>query len=137
MNIIVDTNILFAALIKNSTTRDMILDYDGSFLCPTVLILEFEKYKNSLIQKSGLSKSELDELFGLLMKKIFIVSSEYLFPYASKASEIVSDIDKDDIPFIACALAYPNSILWSNDSALKKQKVVKVMDTEEIMTILK
>jgi len=34
MNIVLDANVLFSALIKDSTTRRIILEYDGALLFP-------------------------------------------------------------------------------------------------------
>lgn len=53
-----------------------------------------------------------------------------------EAIRIVKDIDMGDASFIACALLYPDSIIWSDDKALKKQKEVKVLNTKEIIELL-
>jgi len=39
--------------------------------------------------------------------------------------------------FIACVLAYPDSILWTNDKNLKKIEEINIMNTSEIKTYLK
>jgi len=48
----------------------------------------------------------------------------------------VKDIDPDDAVFVACILAHPNSILWSDDKKLKKLKNITVRNTQEIMHTL-
>jgi len=59
-----------------------------------------------------------------------------LEPYRLEAYEIVKDIDINDVLFVACALAYKESIIWSNDSNLKKQSSIKVINTTEAIELL-
>jgi len=67
MNIVLDSNILFSALIKNSTTRKIILDYDGFFLFPSYIFIEMEHHKDELYKKSELSEKEFDDLLHLIL----------------------------------------------------------------------
>jgi len=50
--------------------------------------------------------------------------------------EIVKDIDPDDVLFVACALAHPNSVIWSDDKKLKSQSKVKILNTRDIINFL-
>ena len=133
MNIIIDSNVLFSALIKNSKTRKIILDYDGFFLFPSFIFIEMQRHKNELLKKSGMSERDFNKLFRLILKKVAIVPNEVLISYKKDALEIVKNIDPDDVLFVACALAYPNSIIWSDDKKLKDQSKVEVLNTEEIV----
>ena len=72
----------------------------------------------------------------MLLQKVSIVPNEVLIPYRKEAYEAVKGIDPDDAIFIACMLAYPNSILWSDDKKLKKLKQTTVLNTKEIIDIL-
>lgn len=136
MNIIIDSNILFSALIKDSVTRRIILEYNGLFLFPSFIFQEMEKHKEELLNKSGMDIKEFNELLGVILKKVIIVPEEILFQYRNEALEIVKNIDLDDILFIACALAYPNSIIWSDDKKLKEQIKIKILNTQEIIDLL-
>jgi len=133
MNIIIDSNILFSALIKDSITRKIILEYDGFFLFPAFIFEEMEKHKEELFKKSGMNWMDFDRLLNLILKKVFIVSNKVLHPYRKEALEIIKDIDPDDVIFVACALAYPDSIIWSDDKRLKNQTKVRIMNTKEMM----
>lgn len=137
MNIILDTNVFISALLKDSGTRKIILNYDGFFLCPSYIFIEIEAHKPELLKKSGLRPDEFEALFHLLQKKVLIVPGAVLLPHKAEAVAIVRDIDIDDAVFIACALAYKDSILWSQDKRLKKQHHISVLDTEEIIKKLK
>ena len=137
MNIIIDSNALFSALIKNSKTRRIILDYDGFFLFPSFIFIEMQKHEDELLEKSGLSIEDFKKLLRLIIKKVVIVPNEVLVPYKNEAYDIVKNIDPDDALFVACALAYPNSVIWSDDKKLKRQTKVKVLNTQEISIFLK
>lgn len=127
MCIVLDTNILFSALIRNSMTRKLILEYDKTFLFPEYIFEEAEKHKKEIIQKSKMGEDEFNKLFALLLRKVIIVPTEVLEPYHKEAYEIVKNIDINDMLFVACALAYKESIIWSNDSNLKNQSRIKVV----------
>ena len=136
MNIIIDPNPLFSALIKDSSTRRIILEYGGFFLFPSFIFEEMQKHKVELLKKSRMPEEDFDKLLQLILMKVVIVPNEVLVPYKKEAFEIVKDIDPDDVIFVACALAYPNSIIWSNDRRLKEQEKVSVLNTKEIIKLL-
>lgn len=136
MNIVLDANVLFSALIKDSTTRRMIIEYEGLFLFPAYIFEELEGHKTELLKKSGMSKDEFNKLLSMLLRKVSIVSNEVLTPYQKEAYTAVKDIDPDDVIFIACILACPNSILWSDDKKLKNLKKTTVLNTKEIINLL-
>lgn len=56
MNIVIDSNILFSAMVRDSTTRKLLLEYDGLFLFPSFIFEEISKHKGLLLQKSGCLK---------------------------------------------------------------------------------
>ena len=132
MKIVLDSNILFSALVKDSKTRRIILEYEGFFLFPQFIFEEMEKHIEELLKKSKLSKQEFNTLLTTLLKKVVIVPNDVLLPFRRKALDIVKNIDKDDVLFVACVLAYPESIIWSNDKKLKTQKSIRVLNTNEI-----
>ena len=136
MNIIIDSNPLFSALIKDSATRRVILEYDGLFLFPSFIFIEMERHRYELLKKSGMAEKDLSKLLQLILKKVVIIPNEVLAPYKREAYEIVKGIDLDDILFVACALAYPDSIIWSDDRKLKRQSRVQVLNTQEIIRFL-
>jgi predicted nucleic acid-binding protein len=132
LNIVIDSNVLFSALIKNSLTRKMILLYTGKFLFPSFIFDELEKHKGELVEKSGMGAKQFEMLLTILLQRVQIVPTDILLSYEKKAYDTVKDIDPDDILFIACALAHPDSILWSDDKKLKQQIVVPIINTKEM-----
>ena len=83
-----------------------------------------------------MSENNFERLLQILLKKVLIVTEEVLKPHKDESLEIVKNIDKNDAVFIACALAYPESIIWSDDKMLKKQKRIKILETYEIIEYL-
>ena len=76
MILIIDTSIVFAALAKDSTTRNLLIDSPFTLLAPETMIKEIRKYESLILKKSGLSKEEFETLFELLIENIRIVEKE-------------------------------------------------------------
>ena len=95
-----------------------------------------EKHKETLLKKSEMKDKDFNLLLNILLRKVMIVPTEVLFPYRKEAYEIVKDIDPDDILFIACALAYPDSFIWSDDKKLKQQSKIRIVNTSEMLNVL-
>ena len=95
-----------------------------------------EKHKETLLRKSEMKAKDFNLLLNILLQKVMIVPTEVLFPYRKEAYEIIKDIDPNDTLFIACALAYPNSFIWSDDKKLKQQSKIRIVNTSEILNIL-
>lgn len=132
MNIVVDANIVFAALIRDNVTRFLLFREDLNIYAPEFLFVEIEKYSEEICKKSGKTKEELKMALDVLMRTINIIPRENMEGHISYASKISPD--PKDIPYIALALKL-KCPLWSNDKELKKQKAVKIYPTEEIRKI--
>lgn len=131
--ILVDSNIIFSALIKDSLTRKIILESDSLFLFPEYAFNELENHMDYILLKTGMNKNDLSRLLRMILKKVRVIPDEIIAPYGNEAVEIIRDIDINDAVFIATALAYPGYIIWSNDKHLKKQSRIKVINTAEMM----
>src|SRR3989338_1117325 len=114
MKFIIDTNILLAALIKDSTTRKIIVKSGWEFYYPELSFHEVRKYKDLVLAKSGVSDEEYTQLLNLLLKYIILVPEEKIYQHADKAGEIMRKIDKDDVVFIAAALGMDSMRVWSD-----------------------
>lgn len=136
MNIVLDANILFSALIKNSKTRELIIKYEDFFLFPSYIFIEMEKHKSELLIKSKMQENEFNCLLQILLKRVIIIPNEKLIPYRKEAYDIIKDIDPNDAIFIASALAYSNSFLWTDDKKLKKQNRVNILETKDMIRLI-
>lgn len=136
MQIVIDSNILFAALIKDSLIRKILFLSDIDFIFPYLMFEELEKYKSKLVEKSKLSNQEFNIILDKIKKRLTLIETEHLIPYRKEAFELVKEIDPKDYLFIACSLYCSNCIFWSDDKALKKQNKIKVLNTLEIIDLL-
>lgn len=45
-------------------------------------------------------------------------------------------VDEDDVVFIALALSIENDGIWSDDAHFKRQNMIKVFKTEDVVKIM-
>ncbi len=138
MDFVVDANILFAAFIKNSTTRGILLTKTPMplKLCTTPFILEETyKYRTLLARKALLDENDIMEVVLELISasNIEIVKESELSKFKNKAEKVSPR--ENDAPYFAVAL-YKNCKIWSNDRLLKHQDAVEVVTTKELLGIL-
>lgn len=135
MKIVIDTNVLMVALLKDSIIRKILSSDKIQFFLPEHALNEVEKYKEALSEKSNLSFDKIDELLNLVMENIEIIPKENIKGYIREAEKIMKNIDIKDSPFIAAALSTKSDGIFSFDNDFKKQTRVKVFSSSEIMKI--
>ena len=79
---------------------------------------------------------DFEKLLNLILQKVVIVPTEVLLPYRKEALKLVKEIDINDVLFVACALSYNNSVIWSEDKKLKTIKQIRVLNTKEIIELV-
>ncbi len=131
MKLVLDSNIIFSALIKKSTTRNIILSDVFELHAPEYIFSEITKHKELLLRKSKMNHGDFDALLLLLQKHINLVSKEKYNEKMALAEDILKDIDVTDSPFLALALAL-NCKIWSNDGHFKQQDKVGAYTTKEL-----
>ena len=68
MIFVVDSNILISALIRDSTTRKILIESEWSFYYPEISFHEVGKYKSMILEKSKMAELEYSEIVSRLMK---------------------------------------------------------------------
>jgi predicted nucleic acid-binding protein len=129
---VIDTNIIFSALAKDSITRRILIDCPFDLYAPETLITEIRKHESLILEKSSLSKEEFEVLFTLVTEKITIISKEDYETFIPEARLLIPE-DETDAPFIALALAISNDGIWSDDKDFQNQKTIKVWTTLEVI----
>ncbi len=94
-----------------------------------------ENHKKELLNKSQMDREDFSALLKLILQKVIVIPNKELAPYKKEALEIMKYLDINDVIFIACALAYPGSMVWSDDKALKKQTKVRIANTSEMLKL--
>ncbi len=130
MNLVIDANILFAALIKNNITRFLLFREDINLYAPEFIFVEVNKYLKDIAAKSGKTTEEVLQVLEVLMRRVTLILESEIISYINYAGKISPDIK--DVPYLALALKL-NCPLWSNDSKLKIQKIVSIYSTEELL----
>lgn len=130
---VIDTNIIFSALLKNSAARKIILSDTFDLFVPEFLFTEILKYEEAILKKSGMAKENLELLLLLLQSHVSVIPFKIFIDFLEEAEEEMEKIDMNDAPFIALALKLKIPI-WSNDLHFKKQRKVESFNTAEIMS---
>ncbi len=136
MKLIIDTNILISSLLKDSTTREILLNESLNFYLPEIVLSEVNKYLPHIIQKSELSEEEIKKLLNTILENLILVPIEEYEKKMNEGMKIIGNIDEKDTQFIALALSIENDGIWSNDKHFQKQKKIKVFKTIDILNFL-
>ena len=133
MDIVIDANVLFAALIKEDSFAYSLLFSDKFHLfTPEYIFTELEKHKEEILSKTKRTTEEFFRLVETLKRRIVIVPLEELVPHIKEAEKLTPD--PDDMAYFALALKL-NCAIWSNDKKLKEQDKIKIYNTHELSKI--
>ncbi|SRR3989338_3352433 len=137
MKIVIDSNIFISALLKDGKVREIILiNVANTFFFPETILEEIKEHKEEILEKSGLSVEDFEDLISRLLNYVIIVPFGKIRMFEEEARQIIGDIDKDDISFIAASLANDSCPIWSNDSHFKQQNKIQSLTTEELLAML-
>lgn len=130
MDLVVDANSLFAALIKEGKSAEILLDFSCNFFTPEFILSEFEKHKLSIIGKTHRDLDDFLDVFSRIKEIVKIIPKEEIKGFLEEAEEISPD--SDDVMYFALALKLKCGI-WSNDKKLKEQDKVGIYSTEDLV----
>jgi len=135
MRLAVDANILVAALLKNATTRQILLEDDLEFFAPEYLLIEIKNaLRNPKIRRRiPLNDKDLSDLSSAILSRIIFIPEKIFLPFIKRSLQLVAHAE--DAPYVALGLALKIP-LWSNDSALKEQRKVVIHTTSELIELL-
>lgn len=142
MIIVVDTNIVFSAILNtNSTIGDLILNSRSIFQFQSCnfLLREIDNHWEKLKRISKLNTSDLSESRYLILKNIFFISEQQIpVQYRLKAYKLVEDVDIKDVAFVALN-EFQKSFLWTGDKVLikglKDKGYKNVITTRELIKL--
>jgi len=133
MRILIDTNRIIAALIKNSTTRSILLDENFELVTPDFTLTEIQEHLDELLKKTNLKKEEFEILLALILEHITIIPQS---EYQEFIDECKNDIsDPDDIPHLAACLASNAQGIWAHDPHFLEQHKVKVFTNTDMLRL--
>jgi predicted nucleic acid-binding protein len=133
MKITVDANILFACLIKDSTTRKLFFNPALVLFAPEFVVDEFARHLVEVRKKSGLDDEELYRLVSKVLDQLVLVPDKNLRPFLPAAASLIDD--PKDWLYISCALR-EDTIIWSHDADFGTQKRIRIISTKELIGIV-
>jgi predicted nucleic acid-binding protein len=122
---------------KKSSVRELLLNPLFEFYVPEHCIEEIERRVDEISGRSGLDVENVYLLLGVLLGSVQVVPAERIVKKYKEAESVMCKIDKDDVPFTALALSFPNDGLWTEDKHFLKQNRVKVWRTRDLLKLLR
>ena len=121
MILVVDTNIVFSAIINDKgKIGELLLNKPAgiTFLSPIFLLDELQKHAEKILKITKYNKDEFEQIKSFVLRNIeFIDSSKIDAQNHATSYNLLKDIDENDTPFIALALQF-DAILWTGDKRL-------------------
>ena len=143
MKIIVDTNIVFSAILNSNSRIGKILlnskEHFQFFTC-NYLRTEIQRYRNKLLKLTKLTEDQLSELQNLLTQHITFIDERLIPQDLLIKTEIqLKAIDPDDTVFVALA-KHLKGKLWTGDlqlyNGLKAKRFKDIILTSELSLLL-
>lgn len=135
MHLVVDTNVIFSALIAGGRTREIIITRPLNLFVPEFFHLELANNRDEVAEKTGLDMDDLRVLLNLLFEHLHVVPRDEFETHLDEARRLIEEVDPDDVPFLALAL-HRDADLWSDDKHFQKQEAVRVWRTHELIAEL-
>lgn len=133
MILVVDANILFAALIKNSLTAELMFNADFKLYTCEFIIGEFFKHEKDILKKTHRTREQFITIMHQLKDIITVIPEEEYSIQMIEAKKFSPD--PDDVMYLALAMKL-NTAIWSNDERLKKQNKVAIYKTSDLMKLV-
>jgi predicted nucleic acid-binding protein len=133
MKLVIDTNRIMAGLLKESSSRKIILDNHFLFYAPDYIGTELFRHREYLIKKTKMTESDFDTLLNILLEQITLVPFDDFKQDYSRAIDIMEPIDEDDAPFLAVGLALNLDGIWTEDRHFLRQDLLKVFRTVDLV----
>jgi predicted nucleic acid-binding protein len=137
MKLVVDTNVIFSAVIAGGTTRELLLgdSHHLDLAVPEFFFRELDGKVSVLAEKADLDEQAVHVLVDLLCEPIRIVPRAAFETELESARDAIAADDPDDVPFVALAL-HLDAAIWSDDSDVAGIDVVPTWRTHELLEYL-
>ena len=142
MKVVVDTNIIFSALLNsNSSIGDLLFNSDKhfEFYSCNYMRYEIQKHWERLKKISKLSDEQLSVSYTQVLLKLKFINEEIIPVETWLSSEdLTKGIDIDDIDFVALT-KFLKATLWTGDkvlyNGLKKREFKKLLNSTELLAL--
>jgi predicted nucleic acid-binding protein len=144
LKILLDTNILFSAIIKSDgIIAELILSNklpQISFYGCYFSYIELFKYKEKMLNASKLKEVDFLEIMYAIIKRVTFLNEDAISTKnIEKAFKLTKDVDEKDTIFVAMCL-HLNCTLWTGDkqliNGLKQKKYEEIITTNDLINII-
>jgi predicted nucleic acid-binding protein len=136
LRLVIDTNRIMAGLLRESTSRRIILHDHFSFFAPDYIETELFRHHAYLVKKSKMAEPDFDETLRILLSHVTLVAFEDFEEEYPRAQQIMEPVDVDDSPFLAVGLALRIGGIWTEDRHFLRQDLLKVYTTGDLIAIM-
>ncbi|HQU31574.1 MAG: PIN domain-containing protein [Planctomycetia bacterium] len=117
MRVVVDSNIIFSALISGKEAYLDIFKKNDVYI-PDIVFSELDRYELRLIHKTKLKQTKFKNFVCMLFEEVIVIPKFAISEENwQKAYKICKDIDEKDTPFVVLSLELQIP-LWTNDKKL-------------------
>lgn len=142
MIVAVDSNIVYSAILNTEgRIADILLNSQEQFVFYTCEYLreEIEDHKTKIMKAAEYDEKKFAETKYLIYNSLkFFTESVIPFEFWKKATDLVRDVDMDDIAFVALSL-FLDIKLWTGDKKLRDGLASKgfanCISTQELLAI--
>lgn len=135
MELVADANIIISGIISmEGKTSELLFSDELNLFSPEWLLEEIKKHKEEILAKSKLAEVELDLALALIFSRIKFVPFLEFKQFLPEVKPTCPD--PNDIEYLALAFKLGCSI-WSDDKKLKKQDLVKIISTSELLNLFR
>ena len=117
--------------------REIIIDLDKKFnlelFMPPHALIELERHKEEICEKSGITIEEFEFAFSNLQVSITLVPTSFFDECKSEAKKLIPHLK--DVSFFALALKLGCAI-WSEEKTFKRQNKVDIFNIKELIDFL-
>ncbi|TLZ74668.1 MAG: PIN domain-containing protein [Methanobacteriota archaeon] len=135
MKLVVDANILIAALLRDSTTRRLLVAGGHDLHAPEYLFDEIETHRDELSKRSGQTTEALEEARSILRAHVTEHEESVYGNELEKANSLLAGRDAKDVPYVALALALTADGIWSEDRGLVSLGGLAVYRTSDLVRV--
>ncbi|MBI4361445.1 hypothetical protein HY572_06790 [Candidatus Micrarchaeota archaeon] len=134
MKFVLDSNVFFSALLRDSSTRRLLTDPRLELYVPDYFFEELFKYASEFAERMGVSRYALLQGVMALSETVSVVSKSSYAHCTAKAFDVCPD--PADVDFFALAMSLGCPIV-SQEKKLKRQQAIRVITIAELAQLLK
>ena len=105
MKVVLDTNVLVSALMRDGYTRTLLLHPDLSLVTPEYALEEVQRHLPGIAERMRSSVQQARLTVELLLEHVETVPASEYREFQERAEALLAAIDPDDVQFAALAMA--------------------------------